>query len=420
MWQRSIRGRPRTNHQEGCRQRVNKPFGQNARDGPKEIPEQLLIGRLFASSFNTRSRRTACGIFGRGRSAWCERRADERVQLVLRRQAGPWRVRCGMRWRRSRTTRATDRGVQHGRSCRFTKPGSCCSTTTRGLLFATSFDGSWDAYMDDFFTQARRCSCSMPMFRHVEGYEGLPDIAAVKALSGAQDTAAAYARNYGGTVKEIRKALRVNAAFQQVLDDPAAAERAAASGVEAAARRGRATKPRAETRKADDVGSHLRAAGVGRADRGHHRRVRVSESRAARRISCWCMNTLPFAPPIGARSPTGSSIASGCGRCRRERPQDEAPFAVHGGEEIVIRLRVLAERRARTLQEGTCATPGGRHGRIQCGRRARRPAHGVRVFAGPALGSVHHGCAGSAEDDRDRASSRSPSPARSTSTARTS
>ena len=37
-------------------------------------------------------------------------------------------------------------------------------------------------------------------------------------------TAAAYARNYGGTVKEIRKAERVNRAFQQVLDDPEAAE----------------------------------------------------------------------------------------------------------------------------------------------------------------------------------------------------
>jgi hypothetical protein len=40
----------------------------------------------------------------------------------------------------------------------------------------------------------------------------------------AQQTAGAYARNYGGTVKEIRKAQRVNAAFQQVLDHPDAGE----------------------------------------------------------------------------------------------------------------------------------------------------------------------------------------------------
>jgi hypothetical protein len=43
-------------------------------------------------------------------------------------------------------------------------------------------------------------------------------------ILGAQETATAYARNYGGTVKEIRKAERVNSAFQKVLDDPAAGE----------------------------------------------------------------------------------------------------------------------------------------------------------------------------------------------------
>ena len=37
-------------------------------------------------------------------------------------------------------------------------------------------------------------------------------------------TAGGYSRNYGGTVKEIRKAERVNAAFQRVLDHPDAEE----------------------------------------------------------------------------------------------------------------------------------------------------------------------------------------------------
>ena len=41
---------------------------------------------------------------------------------------------------------------------------------------------------------------------------------------GAEQGAAAYARNYGGTVREIKKAQRVNAAYQQVLDHPQAAE----------------------------------------------------------------------------------------------------------------------------------------------------------------------------------------------------
>ena len=93
------------------------------------------------------------------------------------------------------------------------------------LAFITSFDGPWDAYMEDFFTSGPTLALFDVIFRHVEGYEGLPDLAAVKAfVLGAEQSAAAYARNYGGTVKEIRKAQRVNAAFQQVLDHPAAAE----------------------------------------------------------------------------------------------------------------------------------------------------------------------------------------------------
>ena len=92
------------------------------------------------------------------------------------------------------------------------------------LAFVTSFDGAWDAYMEDFFSSGPTLSLFDAVFRHVEGYDGLPDLAAVKAfILGAEQTAVAYARNYGGTVKEIRKAQRVYAAFQQVLDHPEAA-----------------------------------------------------------------------------------------------------------------------------------------------------------------------------------------------------
>src|SRR4051794_39224580 len=93
------------------------------------------------------------------------------------------------------------------------------------LAFVTSFDGPWDAYMEDFFTSGPTLALFDVIFRHVEGYEGLPDRPALKAfILGAQRTAAAYARNYGGTVKEIRKAERVNRAFQRVLDHPQAAQ----------------------------------------------------------------------------------------------------------------------------------------------------------------------------------------------------
>jgi hypothetical protein len=93
------------------------------------------------------------------------------------------------------------------------------------LAFVTSFDGPWDAYMEDFFTSGPTLALFDVIFSHVEGYDGLPDLAAVKAfVLGAERSAAAYARNYGGTVKEIRKAQRVNNAFQQVLDHPQAVE----------------------------------------------------------------------------------------------------------------------------------------------------------------------------------------------------
>jgi hypothetical protein len=93
------------------------------------------------------------------------------------------------------------------------------------LAFMTSFDGPWDAYMEDFFTSGPTLALFDVIFRHTEGYSGLPDRPALKEfILGAQQTAAIYARNYGGTVKEIRKAQRVNTAFQQVLDHPNAAE----------------------------------------------------------------------------------------------------------------------------------------------------------------------------------------------------
>src|ERR671911_2686547 len=89
------------------------------------------------------------------------------------------------------------------------------------LLFATSFDGPWDAYMQDFASKPLKLFDGI--FRHVEGYSGLPDLAAVKAfILSAQETAGGYSRNYGGTVKEIRKAKPVNDSFQRVRDDPPA------------------------------------------------------------------------------------------------------------------------------------------------------------------------------------------------------
>ena len=92
------------------------------------------------------------------------------------------------------------------------------------LLFATSFDGTWDAYMEDF--ASKPLGLFGGVFEHVEGYEGLPDVPTLKAfIYAAEVTAAAYARNDAGTVKEIRESgVASNGAFQTVLDNPGAAE----------------------------------------------------------------------------------------------------------------------------------------------------------------------------------------------------
>ena len=106
------------------------------------------------------------------------------------------------------------------------------------LLFATSFDGPWDAYMEDFLTSGPTLALFDAVFQHVEGYEGLPDLAALQAfILGAQRTAAAYARNYPGTVKEIRKALRCERRVPTGARRSRGRRGSAAPGAEAVARR---------------------------------------------------------------------------------------------------------------------------------------------------------------------------------------
>ena len=58
------------------------------------------------------------------------------------------------------------------------------------LAFVTSFDGPWEAYMGDFFTSGPTLGLFDVIFRHVEGYDGLPDLDSLKAfILGAQQTA---------------------------------------------------------------------------------------------------------------------------------------------------------------------------------------------------------------------------------------
>ncbi len=97
------------------------------------------------------------------------------------------------------------------------------------LLIATTFDGDWDVYIDDFAASYILDAWDKFLI-HCEGYpdEGKASLTVDEIkefLTANQVTAADFYMTYPGvTVKEIKKALRDEQAFQQVLDNPGAAE----------------------------------------------------------------------------------------------------------------------------------------------------------------------------------------------------
>ena len=232
------------------------------------------------------------------------------------------------------------------------------------LAFITSFDGPWDAYMEDFFTSGPTLALFDVIFRHVEGYDGPAGPGGGEGVRPrrASGPRPRTQRNYGGTVKEIRKAL---ACERRV---PAGARRsggrrgAPASCAEAAARRGRRLAGTGDG--GGDVGSHLGAAGAGGADRGHHGRVRVSEPGAAGASGARAEHA-PVCAAVGAvlgraRLPLPAAAADA-----GEPPSDAAPFAV--AEEEFVFDCVFSDPAAGNGargQEGVCTTPAGRHGRV--------------------------------------------------------
>ena len=92
------------------------------------------------------------------------------------------------------------------------------------LMIGTSFDGSWDVYIEDF---ARTSILDLwaKFLIHCEGYpdQGAPPLNLFQTkefLTAHQVTAAAYIGRYPeATVKDILKALRVQTVFQQLLDE---------------------------------------------------------------------------------------------------------------------------------------------------------------------------------------------------------
>jgi len=85
------------------------------------------------------------------------------------------------------------------------------------LLFATAYDGEWDAYIDDFVTKIPN---SMDiLFSNLEGWPGIHDPNIKDWLVGHQLTADAwYVANPNLTVAETRRLERVGQAVDEFLD----------------------------------------------------------------------------------------------------------------------------------------------------------------------------------------------------------
>ena len=90
------------------------------------------------------------------------------------------------------------------------------------LLFATTFDGDWDVYIDDWARHPSIPTLINAIFGECEGWPGLVSPEA-KAWFGKYGVKADVFRSaYPDlTVQDIWKHERVNGAFQALLDDPA-------------------------------------------------------------------------------------------------------------------------------------------------------------------------------------------------------
>ncbi|MFJ7496742.1 hypothetical protein ACIQZB_37405 [Streptomyces sp. NPDC097727] len=86
------------------------------------------------------------------------------------------------------------------------------------LMFATNFDGDWDAYIDDFAAQIPEIFDTI--LEHTEDYPGIKAPNIKDHIVAHQATACSYFRTIpNATVKDLQKALRVQDAFQRLLDE---------------------------------------------------------------------------------------------------------------------------------------------------------------------------------------------------------
>jgi hypothetical protein len=90
------------------------------------------------------------------------------------------------------------------------------------IMFCSSFDGTWDDYIDDFFA-AGVGNMFDAVFSHCVGYPGSKDPHVRDWYMQYTVEAAYYASSYPeATTRDILRALALQKTFQQVLDNPAA------------------------------------------------------------------------------------------------------------------------------------------------------------------------------------------------------
>ena len=244
------------------------------------------------------------------------------------------------------------------------------------LAFITSFDGPWDAYMEDFFNSGPTLALFDVIFRHAEGYDGLPDLAAVKAfILGAQQTRGRVRpqlRRHGqgdpqGAARECGLPARAR--------PPRRCGSASAPSAAAAARRSRGLTPMSDhisgpRALADPIADITDVYAFPSPERPGHLVL--------------VMNTLPFAKVSnaalgGPHLPVPAATADGhragrSGAVRRPgRPRSSCSTA-------------CSPRRQTDAQpfeqEGTCTTPAGETVSFRVNDEDGGSGHGVRVFAG--------------------------------------
>ena len=89
-------------------------------------------------------------------------------------------------------------------------------------VFISSFDGDWDKYIEDFAGSYSGVVLDR-VLGHCEGFPGLQDPGVKDWIAGQEASAVGFAAAYpGATVRQVWRALAVERAFEQVLDDPAA------------------------------------------------------------------------------------------------------------------------------------------------------------------------------------------------------